>query len=121
WAQWVRDPLITLGLRDPVDRITESKASDPRRRALIELFDLWHNIHKEAPVTAAGLDPLIIQLIDTNARMFDSSLHYSRQKIVGFLGQHAGTHVGGYVLVQDKQGPKSKPTTYYRLIREPGC
>src|SRR5262249_23108671 len=29
WAQWVRDPLLTLGLRDPVERIANIKANDP--------------------------------------------------------------------------------------------
>jgi hypothetical protein len=40
WAQWCRDPLLALGMRDPVDRIAEIKAADPKRRALIAIFDL---------------------------------------------------------------------------------
>jgi hypothetical protein len=40
WAQWCRDPLLMLGARDPVDRIEEIKAADPRRRALIAIFDV---------------------------------------------------------------------------------
>src|SRR4029077_4462052 len=41
WAQWCRDPLLALGMRDPVDRIAEIKAADPKRRALIAVFDQW--------------------------------------------------------------------------------
>ena len=67
----MRDPLLTLGLRDPVERIAEIKANDPKRRALVELFDLWHKKHKEEPVRAAQLDPEIIQLIDIRARKKD--------------------------------------------------
>ena len=35
WAQWCRDPLLALGMRDPVDRIAEIKAADPKRRELV--------------------------------------------------------------------------------------
>jgi hypothetical protein len=41
WCQWCRDPLLTLGMQDPVTRIAEIKANDPRRRALVEIFDAW--------------------------------------------------------------------------------
>src|SRR5262249_44005576 len=82
WAQWVRDPLLTLGLRDPVERIASIKTNDPKRRALIEIFDLWHQKHKGAPVRAAKLDPEIIQLIDNRARKKDDgSLQYNRQRV----------------------------------------
>ena len=118
WAQWVRDPLLTLGLRDPVERIAEIKANDPKRRALVELFDLWHKKHKEEPVRAAQLDPEVIQLIDIRARKKDDgSLQYSRQRVARFLTQRAGTRVGGYVLTQGKEGPESKEIAVYTLVR----
>ena len=118
WTQWVRDPLLTLGLRDPVERGTEIKANDPRRRALIEIFDLWYAKHGRAPVRATELDPEVIRLIDPNARTdFDHSFKYNRQKVAGFLAQRAGTHVGGYALTQSKEGPQSKEIAVYTLIR----
>jgi hypothetical protein len=118
WAQWVRDPLLTLGLRDPVERTSETKANDPRRRALVELFDLWYEKHKDEPVKATQLDQAVIRLIDGNARTdFDGSFKYNRQKVAGFLTQRAGTCVGGYVLTQSKEGPQSKETTIYMLVR----
>ena len=116
----MRDPLLTLGLRDPVERIAEIKANDPKRRTLVELFDLWHQKHEEVPVRAAELDPEIIQLIDSSAhKNFDGSFKYSRQRVASFLTQRAGTHVGGYVLTQSKEGPESKPIAVYTLIRNP--
>ena len=117
WAQWVRDPLLTLGLRDPVERIAEIKANDPRRRTLVDLFDLWHKKHKGAPVRATALDPEVIQLIDIKARRKnDGSLQYSRQKVARFLAQRTGTRVGGYTLTQNKEGPESKPIAIYTLV-----
>jgi Bifunctional DNA primase/polymerase, N-terminal len=121
WAQWVRDPLLTLGLRDPVERIAEIKKDDPKRRTLIELFDLWHAKHGGVPVRATELDPEVIRLIDVNARTdFDHSFKYSRQKVARFLTQRVGTHVGGYVLTQSKEGPESKEVAVYTLIRRDG-
>ena len=38
WAEWCRDPLLTLGCRDPVERIEALKANDPRRQRIAELF-----------------------------------------------------------------------------------
>src|SRR5262249_38156548 len=32
WCSWVRDPLLTLGCKDPVERIAEVKANDPHRK-----------------------------------------------------------------------------------------
>jgi hypothetical protein len=38
WCNWVRDPLLTLGCRDPVERIEMLKAHDPYRQNIAELF-----------------------------------------------------------------------------------
>src|SRR5262249_10372341 len=115
---WVRDPLLTLGLRDPVERIASIKTNDPKRRALIEIFDLWHQKHKGAPVRAAKLDPEIIQLIDNRARKKDDgSLQYNRQMVARFLTQRDGACVGGYMLTQGHEGKESKPIASYTLVR----
>jgi hypothetical protein len=118
WAQWVRDPLLSLGLRDPVERVAEIKSNDPKRRTLVELFDLWHQKHGKKPVRTAELDPEIIKLIDTRTHKdLDGSLQYNRQRVASFLNQRVGTHVGGYVLIQGKEGPESKPVAVYTLVR----
>ena len=41
WCRWVRDPLLALGCRDPIERVSEAKQRDSRRQALFELFQLW--------------------------------------------------------------------------------
>jgi hypothetical protein len=37
-AEWVRDPLLTLGCQDPVERVRSAKANDPSRRRTAQLF-----------------------------------------------------------------------------------
>ena len=53
WAEWVRDPLLNLGCADPVQRIRDAKASDPRRRVVAELFTTWWSSHGSKPLKAA--------------------------------------------------------------------
>ena len=64
WAAWVRDPLLSLGVRDPVERINAIKASDPDRRKIVELFDTWLAHHGEGPVAAADLAEPVRKIID---------------------------------------------------------
>src|SRR5262249_18147935 len=56
WAQWCRDPLLALGMRDPVDRVAEIKAADPKRRAFIAIFDQWWASHEDLLLKAQDLD-----------------------------------------------------------------
>jgi hypothetical protein len=41
WTRWVRDPLLTLGCRDPVERFEELAAADPLRQEEIAIFTAW--------------------------------------------------------------------------------
>src|SRR5262249_48634897 len=52
WCQWVRDPLLNLGLRDPVDRIAEIKANDPKRLKLVATFETWWATHGDNLIKA---------------------------------------------------------------------
>jgi putative DNA primase/helicase len=80
WCQWCRDPLLSLGMKDPVERIAQIKANDPRRRALIEIFDIWWYKHGAAPLKATELSADVLEVIDTRAtRKADGTLQYSRR------------------------------------------
>jgi hypothetical protein len=37
WGEWVHNPLITLGCRDPVERVSEAKVRDPTRQVIATL------------------------------------------------------------------------------------
>lgn len=68
WAEWVRDPLLTLGCRDPVEQVRALKANDPRRMSIVEQFTTWWAHHKDQPVTAAKLAEPVVKLIDPQSR-----------------------------------------------------
>jgi hypothetical protein len=99
--------------------VTESKANDPKRRALVELFDLWYAKHKNTPIKAAQLDPEIIQRIDAKAHWENGgNFRYNRQWVAGFLNGRTGTRVGGYTLIQIKKGKASRQVAAYSLVKE---
>src|SRR5262249_47624158 len=94
WAQWCRDPLLALGLPDPVDRIAEIKAADPKRRALVAIFEQWWAAHGDLIIKAKDLADEVIKNIDDKATVRpDGSLQYSRQRVAGSLAAHVDTRV----------------------------
>jgi hypothetical protein len=116
WAEWCRDPLLTLGARDPVDRLDEIKAADPQRRMLVAVFDTWWEKHADNKVKAKDLDTEVIELIDLKASWKkDGNLQFNRQRVARFLSTHADTRVGGYLLEQIKDTTLTRPLAYYRL------
>jgi hypothetical protein len=119
WGQWCRDPLLALGARDPVERVTEIKAADPQRRALTAVFDVWWEKHADATVKAKDLDPAVIEIIDPKASWKkDGNLQFSRQRVARFLATHTDTRVGGYLLEQKKDDTLTRPLAYYKLHQE---
>jgi putative DNA primase/helicase len=55
WSRYVREPLVWLGLPDPVDSMTEVRDSDPRRRQLHGLVTAWEAAFGDERVTAADV------------------------------------------------------------------
>ena len=116
WSRWCRDPLLALGMCDPVERVDEVKAADPRRRALVSIFEAWAEAHGGDSIKGSELSETVIGLIDTKAsRNVDGELKFSRQRVAGFLSGNVEAYVGGYVLHQISEGPPSKRTYKYQL------
>ena len=123
WAQWCRDPLLALGARDPVDRIAEIKAADPRRRAAIEFFDVWWAIHGDIVVKSTEVAPEVSAHIDDKpVKKEDGTFQYSRQKVAKFLKGYAGTRLGGYAFIKlpDASPNKRAPAAHYKLTKANG-
>jgi hypothetical protein len=109
WTQWCRDPLLALGMRDPVERTDEIKAADPKRRVLVAIFDQWWAAHGDQLLKAQDLDHEVIKLIP-NATTRDGVI--SRQKVAGFLAMNVDARVGGYALTKV---PLTKKVAGYKL------
>jgi hypothetical protein len=113
WAEWCRDPLLTLGCRDPVERIAETKKSDPHRRHVIEVFEAWSDRHGGERVKASELVEEVQVRICPEERG-------RRQRVAAFLNRTVGTRAGGYVLRQYKNETLSRPVATYWLEQTEG-
>ena len=108
WAEWIRDPLLTLGCADPVRRIADAKAADPARKRIAELFTAWNLHHAERAVAVSALADDVRAVADPQGR--------GRQWLASFLDRTKGTRMAGYVLTAEKAGGRWSATTY-RLQR----
>ena len=98
WCAWVRDPLLSLGCRDPVERLSETKARDPMRQMTSDLFATWWQHHGSSLQTAHRLDLEVQKIIDPHGR--------GRQHVAAQLEKLAGTRIAGFVL--SRQAPVGK-------------
>jgi hypothetical protein len=109
WCEWVRDPLLTLGCCDPVERIQIIKAWDPKRQQIAELYRTWHDYHREAPVKTKDLAEPVRRIIDPQDR--------GRQYVATRLGSLAGTRAAGFILIrQDPVGRWGAATYSLRQV-----
>ncbi len=104
WCEWVRDPLLTLGCRDPVERIGLLKAQDPHRQQIVELFQTWDACHGSTPVKAAELTEQLQRIIDPQGR--------GRQYIASRLVALTGTRSAGFVLTRQEAAGVWGAATY---------
>jgi hypothetical protein len=109
WCAWVRDPLLALGCRDPVERLSETKARDPLRQMIGDLFAGWDKHHGSNPQTAHSLHSEVQKIIDPHVR--------GRQFVAGQLEQLAGTRLAGFVLTRNK-GINPREAATYALIKK---
>jgi hypothetical protein len=104
WCAWVRDPLLTLNCRDPVERVELVKAQDPHRQQITELFRTWHVCHRDSPMKAADIAEQVAKIIDPQGR--------GRQYVVARLATLAGTRSAGFVLTRQEAAGTWGAATY---------
>ena len=104
WCSWVRDPLLALGCKDPVDRVSEAKERDGHRQVTAELFALWRDRHGERPVAVRDLHEDVRHLVDPQGR--------GRQYVSAQLEKLAGTRIAGLVLTRQPPAGRWGAATY---------
>jgi hypothetical protein len=110
WAEWCRDPLLTLGMPDPVERIGQMKARDPYRQRIATIFEVWNAHHGQRHVAAAELADDVKEAISPGKT--------SRQQIATAVQSLADTRLAGYVLLRHEPPGKGKwSSTKYQLNR----
>jgi hypothetical protein len=112
WAGWCRDPLLALGCADPVQRMLATKANDPKRRFIVELFEAWWNAHHGDAVKASALHEAVLAILNPQGR--------GRQYVAQRLLQLVGTRGAGFVLTyQPPAGAKTGGTYALKATTNP--
>ena len=109
WCRWVRDPLVALGCRDPVARVSEAKLRDPTRQAIVTLFEIWWEKHHNYLIKANDIHDDVKHAADPQGR--------GRQYLAAYLEGLAGTRLGGFVLTRGARCAKTNRLDAVRLLR----
>jgi hypothetical protein len=104
WAKWCRDPMVSLGCRDPVERIEALKANDPHRRRIAEICRAWWEHHGASAIKVNDLDDAVKAIADPQRR--------GRQYLATFISTLAGTYAAGFVLNRQEPAGKWTAATY---------
>lgn len=104
WADWIRDVLITLGCRDPVERVETAKANDAGRLYTLGIFEAWWEQFGTDVKTAKDAQ----ENEKVRAAIEDGEL-LSRQKVAAKLSSLIGVRLGGYVMESPNKAEKEQP------------
>ena len=104
WARWCRDPLVALGCADPVAKVAEAKAQDPRRQRTAEFFAAWWKAHGYAPMALAELAAEVLAVVDPAGR--------GRQYAQAIVAPMDGTRAAGFVLRRSPSAGKWSADRY---------
>jgi hypothetical protein len=109
-GRWVRDPLFTLGCRDPVERFEELAAADPRRQEEVAIFTAWSKYHPNQSVQATTLHDEVKKLIDPEGTP-GPRLHSIRR----WLSRRPDMRLAGFHLSVEKDPQQPRKPAAYRL------
>ncbi|RVT97654.1 hypothetical protein EOD42_07495 [Rhodovarius crocodyli] len=91
WGRWCRDPLLALGCQDPVARVADAKARDPRRQNVAEIFNAWWEAHGSSAIGVKDLAEAVRDVADPASR--------GRQYLQARVRALIGTRAAGFVLI----------------------
>jgi len=103
WADWCRQPLLWLGMHDPVHSAYEAMEEDPERETLGRLIKAWERLVGSKPVMVRDLIKATQSYTATGAEDLREVLHevtgsdsmLNARKIGWYLKRRAGQLVDG--------------------------
>jgi len=100
WSDWVRQPLLWLGLPDPVDLVFERLSQDPDREVLGRLLHLWKQEFGSSPTMVREAikrseDFGKIDLKEILLEVAEQRGEVSGRKLGRWLSRHQGRIVDG--------------------------
>lgn len=103
WSTWVRQPLLWLGLPDPVARVFEQLAQDPDRETLGRLLQAWRGKFGSAPTMIREAVSAAEAHFTDDAKALRESLlevadergEINRRRLGRWIARHQGRIVDG--------------------------
>lgn len=102
WADWCRQPLLWLGLPDPVDRLFEQLAHDPDAEMLGRMLTGWHAAHGSTPMLvrdvvrrAGDFNDDHTDFVDAIKDVAEERGGISRGRLGWWLKRHQGRIIDG--------------------------
>jgi hypothetical protein len=117
WTTWVRDPLLTLGCPDIVERVLEAQQQDTARSADVAFFEIWHDAH--------GTRAVELREVSGNVAMHfgHDGKAATKHQLSKRLRNKAGTRAGGWLFERISEGvggASHRAVFRYRVVREDG-
>lgn len=101
WSDWVRQPLLWLGMADPAQSVFEQLAQDPDRETLGRLLHAWVNEFGNIPtmireaVNKANAGLGIEELREAMHEVADERGEINRRRLGKWIARHQGRIVDG--------------------------
>ena len=103
WSQWVRQPLLQLGLPDPVARLFEQLAQDPDRETLGRLLHAWEGEFGDSPkMVREAVDGSVFGVAGTGEELrevlreiAEERGEVNRRRLGRWIARHQGRIVDG--------------------------
>jgi hypothetical protein len=107
WSDLCRQPLLWLGLADPIDSVFEAMADDPDRETLLRLLDAWFGVFgrspamvREAVKQASAFQDEHADLREVLHDIADERGEINRRRLGRWIKRHEGQIVEGRRIVR---------------------
>ena len=108
WSDWVRQPLLWLGLCDPATSVFEQLAQDPDRETLGRLLHAWRKEFADAPtMIRAAVDKSNVsfsgdfELVEVLREIAEERGEINRRRLGRWIARHQGRIVDGMRFERD--------------------
>ncbi len=98
WSQWVRQPLLWLGMADPAKRVFEQLAQDPDRETLGRLLHAWRGAFgNDAAMIREAVNKSLVnhEMSEVVREIAEERGEINRRRLGKWIARHQGRIVDG--------------------------
>ena len=123
WNQYVRQPLLWLGLSDPAESVFTAMAVDPNKETLGRLLAVWWRVFGNRPTLIRSLlekasryssDSDCVELFEVISDIADERGQINRKRLGRWIARNAGRMVGDLRFVE---APKTLNAVQWQVVK----